>query len=282
MRKDFLNRRTGDRVVENRISELVELVEDDIQRILILGHLLAFALAAVGIALGDLALFRKRHVDGEMLGHAQQVVKWALYALWATGLAVIWLDTRFDLAVLATKPKLLAKLSVAVALSANGWLLHRVVFHRFTVGQDDPERAATLPAIAGAISASSWLFAAFVGVGKAVAPALGFTGFVVLYLAVVSLAIGVSLAFIRPILAARMLRPEPVHTVIAEHARQLLGPFADDYLAENGVRAADIERNPARAVVRIGKLLEEIDPAHREAFDRLTAKKLRGELAEAA
>jgi hypothetical protein len=30
------------------------------------------------------------------------------------------------------------------------------------------------------------------------------------------------------------------------------------------VRAADIERNPARAVVRIGKLLEEIDPAHRE------------------
>ena len=154
--------------------------------------------------------------------------------------------------------------------------------HRFTVAQDDPERAAVLPAITGAISASSWLFAAFVGVGKAVAPALGFTGFLVLYLAVVSLAIGVSLAFIRPVLAARMLRPEPVHTVIAEHARQLLGPFADDYLAENGVRAADIERNPARAVVRIGKLLEEIDPAHREAFDRMTARKLRGELAEAA
>lgn len=249
---------------------------------LILGHLLAFALAAVGIAFGDLAIFRKRRVDTDMLATAQAVVKWSLYGLWATGLAVIWLDTKFDLAVLATKPKLLAKLSVVVALSANGWLLHRVVFQRFTVAQNDPERAATLPAIAGAISASSWLFAAFVGVGKAVAPALGFTGFIVLYLAVVSLAIGVSLAFIRPILAARMLRPEPVHTVIAEHARQLLGPFADDYLAENGVRAADIERNPARAVVRIGKLLEEIDPAHREAFDRMTARKLRGELAEAA
>ena len=109
---------------------------------LILGHLLAFALAAVGIALGDLALFRKRQVDADMLGHAKQVVKWALYALWATGLAVIWLDTRFDLAVLASKPKLLAKLTVAVALSANGWLLHRVVFQRFTVAQDDPERAA--------------------------------------------------------------------------------------------------------------------------------------------
>lgn len=249
---------------------------------LILAHLLAFALAAVGIALGDLALFRKRHVDAEMLGHAKHVVKWSLYALWATGLAVIWLDTRFDLAVLATKAKLLAKLTVAVALSANGWLLHRFVFDRFTVGQDDPHGAATLPSIAGAISASSWLFAAFVGVGKAVAPALGFTGFIGLYLAVVSLAIGVSLAFIRPVLAARMLRPEPVHTVIAEHARKLLGPFADDFLAENGVRAADIERNPARAVVRIGKLLEEIDPAHREAFDRMTARKLRGELAEAA
>lgn len=249
---------------------------------LILAHLLAFAMAAVGIAFGDLAIFRKRRVDADMLATSQTVVTWALYTLWATGVAVIWLDTRFDPAVLATKPKLLAKLTVAIALSANGWLLHKVVFHRFTVAQDDPHRAATLPAIAGAISASSWLFAAFVGVGKAVAPALGYTGFIVLYLAVVSLAIGVSLAFIRPILAARMLRPEPVHTVIAEHARQLLGPFADDYLAENGVRAADIERNPARAVVRIGKLLEEIDPAHREAFDRMTARKLRGELAEAA
>jgi len=249
---------------------------------LILCHLLAFALAAVGIAFGDLAIFRKRQVDTDMLATAQAVVKWSLYGLWATGLAVIWLDTKFDLAVLATKPKLLAKLTVAVALSANGWLLHRVVFQRFTVAQDDPERAAVLPAIAGAISAASWLFAAFIGVGKAVAPLLGFGGFIALYLAVGSLAIFVSLTFIRPILAARMLRPEPVHTVIAEHARKLLDPFADDYLAENGVRAADIERNPARAVVRIGKLLEEIDPAHREAFDRLTARKLRGELAEAA
>lgn len=249
---------------------------------LILAHLLAFAMAAVGIAFGDLAIFRKRRVDADMLATSQTFVKWALYALWATGLVVIWLDTRFDPATLATKPKLLAKLTVAIALSANGWLLHKVVFHRFTVPQDDPHRAATLPAIAGAISASSWLFAAFVGVGKAVAPALGYTGFIVLYLAVVSMAIGFSLFFIRPILAARMLRPEPVHTVIAEHARQLLGPFADDYLAENGVRAADIEHNPARAVVRIGKLLEEIDPAHREAFDRLTARKLRGELAEAS
>lgn len=124
---------------------------------LILGHLLAFALAAVGIAFGDLAIFRKRRVDTDMLTTAQSVVKWSLYGLWATGLAVIWLDTKFDLAVLATKPKLLAKLSVVVALSANGWLLHRVVFNRFTVAQDDPERAAVLPAIAGAISASSWL-----------------------------------------------------------------------------------------------------------------------------
>ena len=71
---------------------------------LILGHLLAFALAAVGIAFGDLAIFRKRRVDTDMLATAQAVVKWALYALWATGLAVIWLDTKFDLAVLATKP----------------------------------------------------------------------------------------------------------------------------------------------------------------------------------
>jgi hypothetical protein len=38
---------------------------------LILGHLLAFALAAVGIAFGDLAIFRKRRVDTDMLATAQ-------------------------------------------------------------------------------------------------------------------------------------------------------------------------------------------------------------------
>ena len=249
---------------------------------LILAHLLAFAAAFAAVAFGDFAIFYRRRVNIELLTKAANGVTLALIALWITGLAVILLDTRLDLALLWGKPKLLAKLTVAVALSANGWLLHRVVFGRFTLPQDDPERAAVLPAIAGAISAASWVFAAFIGVGKPVAPLLGFGGFIALYLAVVSLAIFVSLTFIRPILAARMLRPEPVHTVIAEHARKLLGPFADEYLAENGVRAADIERNPARAVVRIGKLLDEIDPAHREAFDRLTARKLRGELAEAA
>ena len=249
---------------------------------LILAHLLAFAAAFAAVAFGDFAIFRRRRVDTELLTKAANAVTLALTALWITGFAVILLDTRLDLALLWSKPKLLAKLSIVGLLTLNGIALHRWAFPLFSQPQDDPHRAAFLPAVLGAVSATTWTFAAFVGVGKAVAPALGFTGFLVLYLAVVSLAIGVSLAFIRPILAARMLRPEPVHTVIAEHARQLLGPFADDYLAENGVRAADIARNPARAVVRIGKLLEEIDPAHREAFDRMTARKLRGELAEAA
>ena len=44
---------------------------------------------------------------------------------------------------------------------------------------------------------------------------------------------------------------------------------------------ADVEFADAIRLCDEG-MLEEIDPAHREAFDRLTARKLRGELAEAA
>jgi hypothetical protein len=202
-------------------------------------HLLAFAIAASGVAFGDVAIFRKRRVDVKMLGIAARLVTFALVSLWLTGLAIIGFDTRFDMTNLMQNTKLLAKLTVVIALSINGVLLHRLAFPRFSIAQDEPHDAATLPAVLGGISASTWLFAAFMGVAKPLAPALSYTGFIALYGVAVSLAIAVSLIFIRPLLAVRMSQTKPVHDVIAEHA-QLKHPLD-------------------RAVARIGRLLEEID-----------------------
>lgn len=116
---------------------------------LILAHLLAFAAAFAAVAFGDFAIFYRRRVNIELLTKAANGVTLALIALWITGLAVILLDTRLDLALLWGKPKLLAKLSIAGLLTLNGIALHRWAFPLFSQPQHDPHRAAFLPAVLG-------------------------------------------------------------------------------------------------------------------------------------
>ena len=117
--------------------------------------------------------------------------------------------------------------------------------------------------------------AAFVGVGKAVAPALGYSGFMALYAASVAVGVWVSLTYVRPRLAAQMLPPEPVHTILELHTRQVLGPVGMDYLHGQGIQSADIATDPVAAVGRIGAALENLAPEAREQFDRLAHATLR-------
>jgi hypothetical protein len=76
----------------------------------------------------------------KMLGKAASVATLALVVLWITGLAVIGMDTGFDTELLATKPKLLAKLSVVTVLTVNSLALHLLAFPRMAVPQADPSR----------------------------------------------------------------------------------------------------------------------------------------------
>ncbi|BAL26721.1 hypothetical protein [Azoarcus sp. KH32C] len=170
----------------------------------VLLHLLAMVAAGAGIAFGDYAIFARQRIDTTLLRKAAGAVTAALLVLWVTGLTMIWLDTRFELAALMTKPKLLAKLTVVVLLSLNGLALHRVAFRRLCEPQDDARRAARLPAVLGAISVVTWLHAAFVGLAKPAAALLGYGGFLGLY--GVSLTVGVAAAlwFVRPRLARRL------------------------------------------------------------------------------
>jgi hypothetical protein len=171
---------------------------------LILAHLLAFAAAFAAVALGDFAIFARRRINSSLLAGSSKAVATTLVALWVTGLCVIWLDTGFDIDVLLTKPKLLAKITIVSLLTLNGIGLHWLALPALGKKHADTERAALVPALLGAISGATWLFAAFVGVGKAVAPMLGYSGFMVLYGLAVLAAVTVSLTVVRPRLARRM------------------------------------------------------------------------------
>ncbi|MBC3937087.1 hypothetical protein H8K47_17155 [Undibacterium sp. CY7W] len=171
-------------------------------------HVFAVVAAGMGIAFGDYAIFARHKTDANLLGRAGLAVSVALFVLWVTGLSVIWMDTGFVWAVLATKPKLLAKLTVVILLTMNGIALHKIVFKRLCEAQNEPLRAAKLPAVLGAISVVTWLYAAFLGLAKPVASLLGYVGFMGLYFFLLIIAIATALALVSPRLARRLTHTE--------------------------------------------------------------------------
>ncbi len=172
-------------------------------------HVLALAVAAVAVGFGDYAIFARERVNMRMLEQAARFATLALGLLWVSGLAVIVLDIGLDLDVLASKPKLLAKLSVVTVLTINSLALHFLAFPRFATPQADTLQAATLPSIFGAVSAASWLYAAFVGVAKPLAAVLGFSGFMSVFGALIVVSVALAVLTIRPRLASRLI-PAPM------------------------------------------------------------------------
>lgn len=171
---------------------------------LIFGHVLAVAAACAAIAFGDYAIFARKRIDGALLRKAELAVTIALLSLWTTGLALIWIDTRFDWDLLAANPKLLAKLTIVTLLSLNGGALHYFGFPSLRMAHADSLHAARIPAMLGAISVVTWLYAAFTALAKPLEPLLGYSGFIFVYLIVVCTAIIVALVWMRPRLALRM------------------------------------------------------------------------------
>ncbi len=170
---------------------------------LVFVHLLAFSAATAAVAFGDYAFFGHGKANPTLLQKSAQGAKLALLVLWATGLGLTAIDTGMDPAVLAAKGKLLAKIAVVSVLSLNGVALHYLAFPRFTQRQSDPWQAAILPTVLGAISTTSWLFAAFLGASKALAPVPA-TTLLNLYALALLVATLVALAWVRPRVAARL------------------------------------------------------------------------------
>lgn len=172
---------------------------------LILLHIIAVIIAGIGIAFGDYAILLKKHIDTRLLYSSTQIISIALFLLWLTGLAVIWVDTGFDFSLLTSSPKLLAKLTVVSILSANGIALHLLVFKKLRCKEINTRRTAALLTTLGAISLVSWLYAIFVGLAKPVAPLLGYSGFVGLYGTAIMLGVAMALILVKRKVALKLL-----------------------------------------------------------------------------
>lgn len=155
-------------------------------------HLLAMVAAGASIAFADYALLGGKRLDKALLKQACRFVLLTLLALWASGLAIIWVDTHFVLGNLLAKPKLLAKLSVVTLLTLNGLILHHHVFNK--VGRSlKAAGKAEFAVVLGAISTVSWLYAAFLGLAGPLVAVLGYSGFMAIYAALLVPAIAIAL-----------------------------------------------------------------------------------------
>jgi hypothetical protein len=180
-----------------------------VRQALLYAHLIAFAVALAEIIRADWRVLWAVP-DPAALHRTARLVAWTLLGLWVTGLGLTGLDTGFDPAIIAAKPKLLTKLVVVVALSGNGVLLHRIAFP--LLGSSAPRRPAVTILIAalGAVSTVSWFFAAFVGVARLIAGSMTLGGFLALY--ATALAGGVLLAalVVAPMLRTRLAAARPI------------------------------------------------------------------------
>jgi hypothetical protein len=164
---------------------------------LLYGHIIAFALALTSIIKEDVRLLRAKRIDSASLYATAKSVKWLLLALWITGVPMAVMDVKADFSLLLASPKLLAKLIVVVALTANGFMLHLVAFPLITGRAQNPNKAATIAATLGAVSTTSWFYASFVAVSRMVAPYFSVYDFVLLYLLALAIAVSLAILIIR-------------------------------------------------------------------------------------
>lgn len=169
---------------------------------LLYSHLILCALAISAVLRADIAIFSGKFTRRGLEKTAKNTSN-ILLALWGTGLAVIYIDTGFDVQVLQEKAKLLLKLMCVLTLTANGLVLHYVSFPILTKDTGQITRfEAVLLVTTGALSTTHWLAAAFVGMSKP----LGRVPLDVLastYLMLVATALLVSLFFV-PFIRTRL------------------------------------------------------------------------------
>jgi hypothetical protein len=169
-------------------------------------HVAAFAIAFSAVVREDIAMVKAQEIDMQRLSATAQTLTGALIVLWFTGLALIGFAIGIDPDALMARPKLLAKLLVVIALTANGVALHAFAFPSLgrTGVQERPN--VVVPVMLGAISTASWLYASFIGVARVIAPSMSLRDFMAWYAALLLVAITVGLVFVRP----RVLRMEIV------------------------------------------------------------------------
>lgn len=161
-------------------------------------HLIACCFAICHVLSADLKILKGELARSEMAFIARRMSV-LLLLLWGTGLPMVLIDLGGDLALLSSKPKLIAKIVCVCILSLNAVALHRFAFPRLMSGQSLAAREWKLVLSTGAISTSSWLFAAFLGIAKPLAGVLGSGQFLGLYALTLVSALGTALLLAGPL-----------------------------------------------------------------------------------
>src|SRR5690606_26081753 len=144
---------------------------------------MAFAIALGCVLREDAKLLLPGPIDRQSLRAAGRLVRCALAILWASGAALIVVDTHGVVSLVADNPKLLAKLTVVCVLTANGFALHWLAFPALFGDVRHGRRAAALAAALGAISAASWLAATLLGIARAQLEPFGYDELITVYAA---------------------------------------------------------------------------------------------------
>jgi hypothetical protein len=128
-------------------------------------HLLLCVFALHLVLSTDWRLLRAR-IGARALRRAHVQTAWLLGALGLSGLAIVALDTGLNPALMAAKPKLVAKLVAVGVLTFNGGVLRWWCFPRLVNDRPLGRSEAALLMCSGAISTASWLIAAFYGIAR--------------------------------------------------------------------------------------------------------------------
>jgi hypothetical protein len=178
----------------------MEIATTVLRLLMLLGHLAALAVALNAIMREDYNLLVRRRIDPSAIRETSRIVFWSLLALAATGSAIIGIDTGFDIGVIATKSKVLAKLTVVGILTLNGVIIHVAAFPAFRSRKSLVKFVPMLSVLAS-ISAVSWFYAAFLGIAKPLAGMLGYSGFMAVYAILLVGGILSSQLAVRPLLS---------------------------------------------------------------------------------
>ncbi len=172
--------------------------------LLVFIHVLAFALALGCVLREDAKLIFSRSHDAQALRSAARLVRFALIILWASGLALLVVETGAALHRVADNPKLLAKLTVVAVLTLNGVALHLAAFPCLLGDRRPSHSSSNIAAVLGAVSTASWLAATLLGIARTSAAGLTFFDFMQIYGGLLLGALAFALIVVRPRLAAKL------------------------------------------------------------------------------
>lgn len=145
-----------------------------IKAIWVYAHLLCFAMAFGLIVKSDWQLFRQRHqtLTADTIQHLSELahlVSLCLGGLWISGLAILYIGYEADGMHYLMNEKLWVKGVVVIAMTINGWALHTLGLPKLKAGVcisrlAPAEKNRLL--LLGGLSASSWMYASFLGVAR--------------------------------------------------------------------------------------------------------------------